>query len=50
MNETTSIDTTYPALFPLSALKTKGYAKPEPRDDYTAVEETEHADTEAEAA
>lgn len=38
MNETTSIDTTYPALFPLSALKTEGYAQPEPRDDETTVE------------
>lgn len=33
-------------LFPLSALKTEGYAQPEPRDDQTVNEE---ADTEPEA-
>jgi len=36
-------------LFPLSALKTEGYAQAEPRDDDTAVDEAE-ADSEAEAA
>ena len=35
-------------LFPLSALKTKGYAQPEPRDDEPVVDEAE-ADTEPEA-
>jgi hypothetical protein len=38
-------------LFPLSALQTKGYAQPEPRDDETVTDETAaEADTEAEAA
>ena len=36
-------------LFPLSALQTKGYAQPEPRDDETVADETD-TDTEAEAA
>lgn len=40
MNETTTVETTYPALFPLSALKTRGYAQPEPRDETdTAADE-----------
>lgn len=36
-----------PALFPIAALKTEGYAQPEPHDDDTAAE---NDDTEAEAA
>jgi hypothetical protein len=36
-----------PTLFPLTALQTKGYAQPEPRDE---VEETVDAQPEAEAA
>ena len=47
MHETNGTETTYPALFPLSALKTEGYAQPEPRDEETVVEET---GPEAEAA
>jgi hypothetical protein len=38
-------------LFPLSALKTEGYAQPEPRDDETVADEAAAVDdTEAEAA
>ena len=36
-------------LFPLSALQTKGYAQPEPRDDEPVADEAE-AHSEAEAA
>ena len=37
MNEQTTTETVQPALFPLSAVQTGGYAQPEPRDDETAV-------------
>ncbi|MER6183094.1 hypothetical protein [Streptomyces sp. NPDC001652] len=41
MNETNITETAHPALFPLSALKTKGYAQPELRDDEEVVETDE---------
>ena len=39
MYESNATETTYPALFPLSALQTEGYAQPEPRHE--AAEDTE---------
>lgn len=41
---------TQPALFTDDDVQTEGYAQPEPRDEDTAVEETEHVEPEAEAA
>ncbi|HEY9408486.1 MAG TPA: hypothetical protein VIP77_02800 [Jiangellaceae bacterium] len=37
-------------LFPLSALKTEGFAQPEPRDDETVTDEDTVDEPEAEAA
>lgn len=45
MNETTTTEITEPTLFPLSALQTRGYAQPEPRD--TADVEADDAGAEA---
>ena len=46
MNEQTTTETIQPALFPLSAVQTGGYAQPEPRDD----EQDADDDVEVEAA
>lgn len=46
MNEHTIPDAEQPVLFPLTAVQTEGYAKPETRDD----EDTEQPGTGAEAA
>jgi hypothetical protein len=41
MNEHNTVETFQPALFPLSAVQTSGYATPEPESDIDAVADDE---------